>query len=255
MVATSIRCTTCRLRKIKVRQGLPSPCLYLPVQCVSPSITLQCDGRAPVCGQCRKSNRPCSGPPPKYRFVKNRQTPEPHAMSSLDSSASLPREEIQEASGGNRTITSCTTFVAQDQTQFLSWPYIDGRISSKHANMIAADLVHRIQIELQDGTESAFARLLQSLPLVIENSPALAAALECVLDTRALLSPVPYHQGNIDLKLYGKALRSLRVAFEDPKHRFEKTTLAAMIVMQRIEVCISHGCTSLTPSLFGPTTG
>jgi hypothetical protein len=119
-------------------------------------------------------------------------------------------------------------------------PSIETPILATYTDRVAADLVYMISVEVPARQLPGLRKIIEKLPPLLGSSPALVAALECCMHTNALVSLVPYHSRRINPVLYGKALRSLQMALRDSHQTFSQMTLAAMIMISRVEVSLSH---------------
>lgn len=109
--------------------------------------------------------------------------------------------------------------------------------SSTSVDQLATRLASQLQVCTDSGHDLRFAG--QSICLVpprLAESVALRDATECLLGAHAALLRGEQYGRLIDPVCYGRALRSLQRALDDPVERYAATTLAATGLLQKTEV-------------------
>ena len=107
----------------------------------------------------------------------------------------------------------------------------DGRLSKRLLSCIAQD----------NGCDLSMSRYALGLMSPrLSTSRALTNAVDCLLSTWTNLRRGLPPEEMLDLKGYGKALRSLQTALSDPEQRFCTATLAATSILHRVEVRFYH---------------
>lgn len=178
---------------------------------------IKCDQQWPACGQCLKSKKDCPGPPARVRFVGENGTqgsPQTALISRPE-----PRQHSPIAADGKSTIS----------------PSIPGTRETK----VGSELVSLLTSQATTFGFSSFAQLLRNMPAMLNDSPALTAAIYCLSDARKRQSTYPRPERKLDPRLYGLALRDLRQAIQDSRQLNRIETLLATLVMWRVEATIA----------------
>ncbi|KAF2119129.1 hypothetical protein BDV96DRAFT_684715 [Lophiotrema nucula] len=231
---TSNRCDTCRQRKVK------------------------CDERWPVCGPCAKGRRSCPGPPKKdIRFVE-----------SDENMAELPvRSRYRPPSGAQ-----IVTLVGRSSEEYKNLHMVTLR-SKNLKNGVQMQKIRLVDLPKAEPQPSCSSRsitpLAPSPPL--SSNESLSARLYATLDPttnakihshslilreligrfgtssaldNATLCLVTSHEAVVrgddvstwfNIQQYGKALRSIQEAIDNPNEQYTTSTLAAISVMWRTE--------------------
>lgn len=216
-IPLSNRCSFCKRRKIK------------------------CDEKWPRCGNCKRSNQECSGPPKGVKFVQNNC----HSArgSTKLSDSPVPRSQAPSPCG---TLVDVKLHSTADgtgafhQMKIVSEnPARPREVTPTSEEKLAAKLAHAMALSEASGDGNALLishEALSLMPARLAESAALSDALGCLLATFGNLRRALPFQDLIDLHTYGRALKSLQKSLKDPDQQLGTATLAAATVLYQIEI-------------------
>lgn len=216
-IPSSNRCQFCKRRKIK------------------------CDEAWPRCGNCKRSNQVCSGPPTGVKFVQNNCHSVKGNSSKLGNNMVMAANQAPSPSG---TLVDVKLQSAADgsgafhQMKIVRDPPPRTReVSPTSEEKIAAKLAQCMATSETSGFGLLMSHeVLGSMAQRVSESVALIDAMNCLLATFSNLRRAKPFQDLIDLQTYGKALKSLQKAYKDSDQQYTTATLAAATLLYRIEV-------------------
>lgn len=199
------------------------------------SYSQQCDQKWPTCTQCFQADAVCSGPPTEPKFVHNGihgttsgSDPEvPARYTSLPLLSSAPSHAIVAINSRNVPGGASYSILRLSQEPRPNPTTV--------ADRLAASLVRH----LENGPGSALLLTMGHLnfvPARIGESPALRDCVALLCSTWANYRRALSIENIIDSKTYGKALRSLQIALNDENQQLHTETLAAVTMMERVEI-------------------
>ncbi|KAH8912161.1 hypothetical protein BR93DRAFT_922111 [Coniochaeta sp. PMI_546] len=216
-IPLSNRCSFCKRRKIK------------------------CDENWPRCGNCKRSNQECSGPPKGVKFVQN-NCHSARGNSKLSDSP-IPRNQAPSPCGTLVDVklqsTADGTGTFHQMKIVRDVPARPREVTPTSEEKVAAKLLHAMAVSETSGYGNALLLSHETLSLMaarISESSALSDALGCLLATFGNLRRALPFQDLIDLHTYGRALKSLQKALKDPEQQLSTATLAAATVLYQIEI-------------------
>ncbi|KAB5532734.1 hypothetical protein GE09DRAFT_1227908 [Coniochaeta sp. 2T2.1] len=218
-IPLSNRCSFCKRRKIK------------------------CDENWPRCGNCKRSNQECSGPPKGVKFVQNNCHSARGNNSRLSSGSPVPRSQAPSPCGTlvdvklQSTADGTGTFHQMKIVRDI--PQRPREVTPTSEEKLAAKLAQAMAASDTSGHGNALLLSHELLGFIggrISESSALSDALACLLATFGNLKRALPFQDLIDLQTYGRALKSLQKAARDPQQQHATATLAAATVLYQIEV-------------------
>ncbi|KAL6890490.1 hypothetical protein GGI43DRAFT_416024 [Trichoderma evansii] len=210
-IPTSKRCQRCKRRKVK------------------------CDQKWPTCTPCFQADAVCSGPPTEAKFVHNgiyattsgADSEVPAKSTSLPLLSSAPSHAIVAINSRNVPGGASYSILRLSQEPRPNPTTV--------ADRLAASLVRH----LENGPDSALLLTMGHLnfvPARIGASPALRDCVALLCSTWANYRRALPVERIIDSKVYGKALRSLQIALDDENQQLRTETLAAVTMMERVEI-------------------
>ncbi|KAI1340379.1 hypothetical protein F5Y15DRAFT_380490 [Xylariaceae sp. FL0016] len=230
-VPKSNRCNFCKSRKTK------------------------CDEKWPTCGACARAGKICSGARTSFKFVVNgchNEAPSVVVKEDHEGSITTTRSTEPTRSTARRRHSPATTIVDVKQ-------YSKGGCSFGRMRLCQSyPRVERLQpLPVMNSSEQLAARLIACLdsaprtgndlhilgaflgmvPQQLENgNVALWNAVELVIESwtnsRRELPPSMW----LDLRIYNRALRSLKDALDDPGQDLAADTLTALCLLQKVEI-------------------
>ena len=261
-------CNTCIQRKIRVRghavawrwtlrrSSFPPPRFCSTAN----DATAQCDQETPLCGNCRKSNRICTGYTRRLGFVIS-QDAASHGLIASDKSRIGQEEGATSVThhGRWRKAEPRSALLAAFQhqragapswTEHLLSPSLPGCISAKpmtRQQFHYLFLNQYLPAETLDANSpksflpSNWALQLQDVEM---QSPALKTSTAALFAAR-----VAQANGDDDLSrkcrsLYVEGLKQLRIAMANPRDRLSDETLAACMALSLYELTDGEGPTS-----------
>lgn len=211
----------------------------MALRCVN-SYAQQCDQKWPTCTRCHHADVVCSGPPTEVKFVHNGV----HATTrGADSKAPAKSTQLQVLSSA--PFNAIVAINSRDIPGGASYSVL--RLSQEPrpnpttvADRLAASLVRH----LENDPDRAFLLTVGYIKFVPARLGASTALRDCV----ALLCStwanfrraLPVKQ-LINSKVYGKALHGLQIALNDERQQLSTETLAAITIMERVEVLFDAG--------------
>lgn len=99
-------------------------------------------------------------------------------------------------------------------------------------------LVHTVSIETATANPASLGAFIVHVPAMLESSPALTASVACCLEACQQRELHPGMRKDLNIQLYGRALRSIQGALEDRAQRTSDATFLAVVLMQRIETAL-----------------
>lgn len=112
----------------------------------------------------------------------------------------------------------------------------DNPISLTETERLSYSLFDSIEAENPSLCLNNIGSFVSQIPQRLGTNTALDDATTCLLSSYSALFKSPVAHRKIDPKLYGRALRSLQKALEDPEQCRSTTTLCATILLHRLEV-------------------
>ncbi|KAH8651319.1 hypothetical protein BX600DRAFT_101516 [Xylariales sp. PMI_506] len=221
------RCSYCRARKIK------------------------CDEAWPTCSSCQKTGRVCSGLVRSVKFVHNGHhtkysknaasmqdgVGEFVATESCTNSQGMPMlvEIGEKALRGGGTLLEMQVVAPPPKPRFMPPPK-PRSMPLSCADQLVLKLIASITSSRGTGFDLAtMMHGLQFIPQVLKGSQALLDATELYLSTWSnVRTGLPFHS-LVNLRAYGKALRSLQNALADQEQQQSITTLTAITILHKAE--------------------
>lgn len=193
----------------------------------------QCDEAWPVCGQCKAKNRMCPARPALKVLDDGLKILRRHGAT-----ANLPGDSY---AGSNLSLL--------DTSQLASLPGYKSH-NSRHSRMhdsvplspseqLCLTFIDSLQLNNFSYSLRVLEEFVWEVPRYLGNSKALDGAITCVLASQKQLLLNGDDGLTINAQLYNRALLSLRTALAGPHSCCSSDTLAATVMMHRIEVSIS----------------
>ncbi|KAH8124961.1 hypothetical protein ACSS6W_005203 [Trichoderma asperelloides] len=201
----SNRCETCRRRKIK------------------------CDEAWPVCGQCKAKNRMCPARP---------------ALKVLDDGLKILRRHGATANlpGDSYAGSNVSLLDTAQPASLPGYKSHNSRHSRMHDSMplspseqLCLTFIDSLQVTNFSYSLRVLGEFVWEVPRYLGNSKALDGAITCVLASQKQLLLNGDDGLTINAQLYNRALLSLRAALAGPRSCCSSDTLAATVMMHRIE--------------------
>lgn len=198
--------------------------------------TVQCDENWPRCGNCKRSNQVCSGPPVGVKFVQN----------NCHSARGISKLSAEPQSQSNRTPSPCGTLVdvklqpaadghgAFHQMRIVRDTGISREVPPTPEEKLATKLSHAMASDANSLLLSH--ELLANMIPQLSSSTVLRDALSCLLATSTNLHRSLTFQDILDQHGYNRALKSLPKALKDPSQQYTTSTLAALTIIYHLEL-------------------
>ncbi|KAI1613218.1 hypothetical protein EDD37DRAFT_338744 [Exophiala viscosa] len=187
---------------------------------------IKCDERQPICFQCEKSKRHCTGPDSPFRYQYASEEQHVQLLVALQTVSFDVNGD--DKINHNPSPVPIRGVVQETSRTLHVIPYTQ-------SEKLAASL-----IEALDRPCSFGARLQQMgphfryLPYRLGHSKALDASVSCLLQSYTLISKGQPRNHALELASYGNAIRSLRIELSsaDPSKTTPETLCAALIMAQ-----------------------
>ncbi|XXG96036.1 hypothetical protein Hte_002313 [Hypoxylon texense] len=202
-------------------------------------IKIKCDEKWPTCTPCVRAKVQCSGPPAvTTTFINNSR--------QADVETAIRNKVAARSSVADRPAGSLEKIRCQDLPGGASFSHFRLHSSEPKKNLttvadrVAARLVGYLGNDDAPWDYLVYTGYIRHLPVRLSRS---AALRDCVV---LMTSTWANHKRNLPIEqvmdsgLYGKALRSLQRAIDDHRERLSCETLAAVTILERVELLFDH---------------
>ena len=228
----SLGCRTCKHRKIKVRL-ISSPRIPL-------TLSLQCDETQPICMQCEKAGRVCTGALTPFIYHNELSRPEVGIVVQQDSPANVRKirwRPVLEAKARVRTTSTRKLPPKKQEVNSRSLGYSAPSVYSMTSGSLAERLAHIIDRTRGTGYDVIVCgEWLPDVVCRIGHNAALDAAVETLLLAhRNLTQPYSRSIQQAQIRCYGKAISALKVQLDSNCEHIEMETLCAVLALATSE--------------------